>query len=203
MEQLTPCCCAPEQRQNEQQIIPETIPDPALQAECAQSEQAPAQQDVAATDMQVWREHSAINRFRETAERTLFEDAMYRRVAHLMPDRALFNRMFLHKDENGEYRNPADMAAWDMWQVGRALQLAPQAPIPVSERLPEEGQDVLFKVERLIFGGSNEHEINGRWLAGHYCSVDGKARFGSIGALWIASHWLPMPPQCKNDTEAL
>lgn len=78
----------------------------------------------------------------------------------------------------------------------RATERMPQAPIPVSERLPVDGQDVLFKVQELRDG--KPYGNHGRWFGGRFRNEAGRPTFSTPGVGWQASHWLPMPPQCIN-----
>lgn len=57
--------------------------------------------------------------------------------------------------------------------------------IPVSERLPEDGQATIFRII------ANEHNefYNGRILGGWYTGHD----FVTPGSGWSVSHWCPIP----------
>lgn len=79
-----------------------------------------------------------------------------------------------------------------------ALNAFGRAAIPVSERLPEEGQSVLFKVIDTEYGSDKPKEFgyHGKWFGGIFRMCAGQPSFSTPGAGWGASHWLPMPPQC-------
>lgn len=83
-----------------------------------------------------------------------------------------------------------------------ALNAFGRAAIPVSERLPEHRQEVLFKVEDLDANGQpKEYGNHGRWLGGRF-TLDREFNmhsFSTPGVGWVASHWLPMPPQCVSE----
>lgn len=79
----------------------------------------------------------------------------------------------------------------------RATEGMSQAPIPVSERLPVDGQDVLFKVQELRDG--KPYGNHGRWLGGRFRNEAGRPTFSTPGVGWQASHWLPMPAQCVSE----
>lgn len=67
-------------------------------------------------------------------------------------------------------------------------ELGAQRWIPVSERLPELDQDVLAIVE-------------GDIVTGHfYQQWDGEIYFSSDdeGAMMVATHWMPLPPEVQE-----
>jgi hypothetical protein len=63
--------------------------------------------------------------------------------------------------------------------------------LPVTERLPEPGQDVAFVVDREAHGDAASRRLGGRFYG---VNRKGQAEFTTPGVTWYGSHWMPLPP---------
>lgn len=92
-------------------------------------------------------------------------------------------------ESRGSYVHDADLFRLPIGEA-RALcnAVLAQQWISVDERLPDEGQPVLFIVN------SGDDLYDGRMLGGVFRTIAGMPGFSTPGVTYGASHWMPSPP---------
>ncbi|WP_250451150.1 DUF551 domain-containing protein [Caballeronia sp. ATUFL_M2_KS44] len=100
---------------------------------------------------------------------------------------AIFDTWSVHSKEHGEVITQENVSGF-VQEVKKALASAPaQQWISVRDRLPAEGQPVMFVV------ASKYPDYNGRVFGGSFCMLADVPSFNTPGVGYRASHWMPLP----------